>query len=100
MDDLKFGIGWDNDIVDMGFVSVSMWHDYTVLKDVIAAPKNQYTYQATGFEVKVETSLLGIPTILKYGIAYDKHFDKLSDYYLVDIPLLSSFNSLMGVSKK
>ncbi|PKN80080.1 MAG: hypothetical protein CVU48_03340 [Candidatus Cloacimonetes bacterium HGW-Cloacimonetes-1] len=96
-DDLKFGLGWDDNIVSTGYAGVSLWHDYTVLKDVLAEANDQYTYQASGFEVKVETSILGIETVLKYGIAYDKKFEKLADYFLIDIPLLSSFNGLMGV---
>ena len=86
MDDMDLNIF--SDMISVHYTGLSLWHDYTQLDDILDSPSKTRSYNANGFEVRAETNLLFVPAILKYGIAYDNSFKKLSDYFLIEIPFL------------
>jgi hypothetical protein len=77
-----------SDLVSIHYTGITLWHDYTVLKNILQSTTKTRSYNANGFEIRAETNILMLPTVLKYGVAYDMDFKKLSDYFLIEIPFL------------
>ncbi len=92
MDDMKLNAV--NDMLSVHFVEFSLWFDHTELHNVLYSNTTKRTYNANGFEFRTETNFLFVPAILKYGIAYDMSFDKLSDYFLIEIPFLQMMQTV------
>lgn len=87
-DDIGFNVLGEN--LAVHFVGLTLWNDHTQLSNIqdSGLEGKSRTYNANGFELRAQTSMFEIPTVLKYGIAYDMSFERLSDYFLIEIPLL------------
>ena len=77
-----------NDMFSVHYTGLSLWHDYTQLDNIIDSPIKTKSFNANGVELRVEANLLLVPTVLKFGTAYDNKFKKLSNYFLIEIPFL------------
>ncbi len=92
-DDFDFNVL--SDMVSVHYTGITLWHDYTMLDDILQSDRKSRTYNANGFEIRAETNFLMLPAVLKYGIAYDMDFKKLSDYFLIEIPFLKMMQESM-----
>jgi len=91
-DEVRFTAGWNGSLLTTSYTGIALWHDYTQLHDVLDGTKSTLHYQANGIELRVNATVLQFDTMFKYGIAYDKHFKKLSDYYLIEFPIMGLFS--------
>ena len=66
-------------MVAIGYLGIGGWLDYTKVESV--------EIKAYGTEAKAAVSILGIPTIHKFGFAFDFNNDEIGTYYNVSIPL-------------
>jgi hypothetical protein len=82
------GVNILNDLLAFQYTGVAIWHDYTELHDVLDSPVKNRSYTAIGCELRLQTNLLLLPVILKYGIAYDLELTRLPEYFLIEIPML------------
>ncbi len=92
-DNLNFMAGWDGSLLSAGYVGVTLWSDYTKISRITYPldSEKEKDFKANGFELKIEANILGFNTIHKFGSAYDETFKKLTDYYLLEIPIPMSF---------
>ncbi len=91
MDDMNFGVL--GDMLSVHYIGFALWHDYTELHHVLSSDHKNRSYNANGFELRFETNFLFVPTIIKYGHAYDNSFKDLSEYFLIELPFLEMIQS-------
>lgn len=103
MDDMNFDVVFSN-LISIHYTGFALWHDYTELHNILRSqstdsqsnplPYNKNrSFNAQGFEFRIETNFLFVPMIIKYGHAYDERFEKLNDYFLLEVPFLEMIQS-------
>ncbi len=82
-DDINLSINLGNPMLDLQYIGIGIWTDYgkIYVKDVIT------DFQTAGYEIKGLLNILGIPTIQRFGRAYNLDNKKLNYYYQMNIPL-------------
>jgi len=92
LDDLNASVNWDGPLLSVGYLGASVWFDYTRLAPVHSfedLEEIKYKeYKAMGLEVQAQTNILGFPTLLKAGQAYEptRKSPKLQTYIMLEIP--------------
>lgn len=92
-DQFNFMAGLNGPMISTGYAGVALWSDYTKIDDIqypVGSPKSRI-YRANGYEFKLEANIFGLNTIHKYGVAYKSNYEKLCDYYLLELPFPVNF---------
>lgn len=82
-DDMNISLNVAVPLIDLQYLGVGIWSDY----GKIWVKGQEFDYQTAGYEIKGFVTILGIPTIQRFGRAYNLDSEKLSNYYQVNIPI-------------
>ena len=69
--------------MSVGYLGIGVWTDY----GKIWLEDREMDFQTAGYEAKAVLNILGIPTIQRFGRAYNLDNEKLSYYYQMNLPL-------------
>jgi len=85
---ISFNIGFP--VLSAGYFGISTWVDYTKLfqPEMLTDNPKALVYKAVGFEIKSAWNVLDVPTLHKYGYAWDTKHNKLGYYYMMEIPFM------------
>jgi hypothetical protein len=83
LENLNFSIKWGTDLLSIGYLGLGAWLDITRLTD----QQQTYDYKAWGWELKGGVHILSLPTIHRFGRAFDLQGQPLQYYYQIEIPL-------------
>ncbi|MFP4546704.1 MAG: hypothetical protein ACLFQM_01135 [Fidelibacterota bacterium] len=82
-DDLNFSVNLGAPLIDAGYLGIGLWTDY----GKIWTDDGNYTFQTAGYEFKGVVNILGIPTIQRFGRAYNLDTEALDYYYQMNLPI-------------
>ena len=82
-DDMKMSINLGGPLVSLGYLGFGVFFDY----GMIWVDDEEIDFQSYGYEVKGVVNVLGIPTIQRFGRAYNVNNEEYSYYYQMNIPL-------------
>ena len=77
-------------LISASYQGVSLWYDYTKVSQIVPVVNDdteEKSFEAIGWEFKSAWNILGIPTLHKFGQAYDVSGKKLDFYYILEIPI-------------
>jgi len=83
-DNFNFSVNLGFPLIQFGYLGVGGFADYAK----ISSKDQNKEYKSYGWEVKTVCSLFGIPTVHRYGQAFDFDNHKLGYYYQAEIPML------------
>jgi len=82
-DNFNFSVNLGFPLIQFGYLGIAGFADYAK----ISFENQSKEYKSYGWEVKTVCEILGIPTVHRYGQAFDFDNKKLGYYYQAEIPM-------------